>query len=81
MKKRLDTVFDFYMLAPKDELRNGSTEFFMFFKKFCNEAESSCPKVEKKRAGANKGGAPGKAAPPSFQAELMAKLAAQGKKN
>ena len=54
-------------------MRQGSADFFMFFKRFCKDMEDNCPKEQKKRAGAG-AKPPSKAAPPSFQAELMAKL-------
>ena len=59
-------------------MRTSTLDFFVFFKRFAKEIEDSCPKVEKKRAGA--AAKPTSANPPSFHAEMMKKLAQQNAK-
>lgn len=52
------------MLTKDDDMRKGTHEFFMFFKKFCKQIEDAFPKVERKRAGAA-AKKPGAGNPPS----------------
>ena len=72
MKSKFEKLCDFFQIEAKSEMRLSTLDFFGFFKRFAKEIEDACPKVEKKRAGAGK---PSSANPPSFQAELMKKLA------
>ena len=77
LKAKFEKLCDFFTIEPKNDLRSSSQDFFMFFKRFCKEIEDALPKEEKKRAGAGaatKTQVGGKAAPPSFHAEMMKKL-------
>jgi hypothetical protein len=40
---------NYWQLAKDDPKRNGSLEFFAFFKKFFKQIEDAFPKVEKRR--------------------------------
>lgn len=43
---------EFFQIEPKSELRESTTDFFIFFKRFAKEIEDSLPKTDRRRAGA-----------------------------
>ena len=43
---------EFFQIEPKSELRESTTDFFIFFKRFAKEIEDSLPKMDRRRAGA-----------------------------
>ena len=54
LKARYQKLCDYWQLPKDDAKRNGSLEFFSFFKKLFKQLEDAFPKVDRKRAGAKK---------------------------
>ena len=74
LKSKFEKTCDFFQIEPKSELRESTTDFFLFFKKFTKEIEESIPKMDRRRAGAPSVGGRAGAAQAALHAEMMKKL-------